>query len=198
MFDMENQRRHFRNHAATLNTYGPISVLDFKRPGSNEYRIRFVFENDYCRLHISGDLGELSAVNFNNMVIDKFYKDFVFDPQYFEEKVRSHERALYYWDEDGAREDLHRHLDDLEAWQLPAPYDSVDELLDDLLEDFDDRSGLATNDAAIHDLLTGIDPDWWEWAGSIGKRRTGIVELYMLAFRLAWEQLHGGENGNPG
>ena len=70
MIDLEIQKKYFENHVATFTDYGNIKILDFKNPNSNEYRIRFLFEQDYCRLHISGDLGELVAANYNNMTFE--------------------------------------------------------------------------------------------------------------------------------
>lgn len=61
--NLERQKENFRNHIAKLSDYGNIKILDFQRSDSSEYRIRFLFEEDYCRLHISGDLGELTATN---------------------------------------------------------------------------------------------------------------------------------------
>jgi hypothetical protein len=41
--------------------------------------------------------------------------------------------------------------------------------------------------------MTEIDPDAWEIIRDIGKQRTGIVELYFMAFSLAKEQIEGRE-----
>lgn len=70
--NLEKQKENFKNHRATFKDLGNIKILDFKKPNSTEYRIRFLFEEDYCRLHISGDLGELIAANYCNMCWDKF------------------------------------------------------------------------------------------------------------------------------
>ena len=128
--DLEKQKEHFKEHIATFTDYGNIKILDFKKPNSLEYRIRFLFEEDYCRLHISGDLGELIATNYNNMTYEKF-SDFVNDVGYFEQKIDCHNRPIYTYDEELAREEL--------------------------LE--------------------------------MAKKETGILELYMLAFKLAKEQI---------
>lgn len=53
--DLEKMKQKFKDHKATFADYGNIKILDFKKPNSTEYRIRFIFEEDYCRLHISGD-----------------------------------------------------------------------------------------------------------------------------------------------
>ena len=68
LIDIEKQKEHFKNHVATFTDYGNIKILDFKEPGTSHYRIRFLFEEDYYRLHISGDLGELIATNYNNVM----------------------------------------------------------------------------------------------------------------------------------
>ena len=67
MMNIEKQKEHFKNHVATFTDYGNIKILDFQEPGKSHYRIRFLFEEDYYRLHISGDLGELIATNYINM-----------------------------------------------------------------------------------------------------------------------------------
>lgn len=85
MTDLELQEKRFVNHVAKFTDYGNIKIVDFKMPDSGEYRIRFLFEEDYCRLHISGDLGELIATNYNNMTF-KGFSDFVNDIGYFEKK----------------------------------------------------------------------------------------------------------------
>ena len=43
---MENRtycnNEKFKNHIATFNDYGNIKIIDFKKPDSIEYRIRFI------------------------------------------------------------------------------------------------------------------------------------------------------------
>lgn len=56
-FNLELWKEIFRNHVAAFTDYGNIKVLDFKAP-DNVYRIRFLFEEGDCRLHITGDLSE--------------------------------------------------------------------------------------------------------------------------------------------
>lgn len=72
MIDLKVQKKQFVNHVAKFTDYGNIRIVDFKNPDSNEYRIRFLFEEDYCRLHISGDLGDLIASNYHNMTFKGF------------------------------------------------------------------------------------------------------------------------------
>lgn len=197
--NLEKQKEHFKNHIATFTDYGNIKILDFKAPNTLEYRIRFLFEEDYCRLHISGDLGELIASNYDNMTYEKF-SDYVNNTSYFEEKIDCHNRAIYVYDEDKARAELMQGAIDDGDWLIESDrysYEDDDEkrleyIIDDILEEFSNTTGISSSG---YDALSEINPDAWEFAYDIGKTETGILDLYMLAFKLAQEQL---QNKNTG
>lgn len=188
--NIEKQKEKFKDHVATYTDYGNIKIIDFKRPGSSDYRIRFLFEEDYYRLHISGDLGELIASNYNNMCY-KDFGDFVHNTGYFESKIDCHSRPIYVYDEEKAKKDLIEQLEWYD-WAKENEYSdwSIEERrdyeLDCILEDFYFETGLGIK---AYDRLSEIDPDCFEWISDIGKEKTGILELYMLAFKLATEQL---------
>ncbi len=199
MIDLEKQKQHFKNHIASFTDYGNVKILDFKNPKSSEYRIRFMFEEDYYRLHISGDLGELVATNYYNMTYDKF-SDFVNDIGYFEEKIDCHSRAIYFYDEDKARKDIVKYLKEYGLCCLIAErYDScfydedeaVDAFVDDVLEYFDERTGISSTG---FEKLSLIDYCAYEWYKDCGKDESGILELYMLAFKLAQDDLRKQES----
>ena len=188
MMNIEKQKEHFKNHIVTFTDYGNIKILDFKNPKTSHYRIRFLFEEDYYRLHISGDLGELIATNYNNMCYEDF-SDFVHNTGYFEGKVDCHNRPFYEYDYEKAKQDLQKRFEDYEVtseydWQTDEEY--REELIDDILDDLDSRNGLGSQ---AYDKLSEIDADCFEWIDTIGREETGILELYMLAFELAQEQL---------
>lgn len=189
--NLEKQKENFKNHVAKFTDYGNIKILDFKNPDSSNYRIRFLFEEDYCRLHISGDLGELIATNYNNMTFNKF-TDFVNNTGYFEEKIDCHSRHIYMYDEDLAREKLAEYIKEYELLDYTSKYDWEDEaermedIIDDIMEDFSDRTGISSKG---YDALCDLDCDCFEYAYNLGKKETGILDLYMLAFELAMEQI---------
>ena len=194
MIDLEVQRKHFENHIATFTDYGNIKIVDFKRPDSNEYRIRFLFEEDYCRLHISGDLGELIATNYNNMTF-KGFSDFVNNVGYFKGKINCHNRRIYTYDSDDAKEDLKELLEERDMmeevlqhdkYEWETDEDKLEEFYEGVLEDFSDDTGVGSKG---YDALSEYFSDVWEFIGDIGKRPTGILDMYMLAFKLATEQL---------
>ena len=188
LIDIEKQKEHFKNHVATLTDYSNIKILDFQEPGTSHYRIRFLFEEDYHRLHISGDLGELIATNYNNMCYEQF-SDFVHDTEYFEGKVNCHNREFYEYDYDKAKQELQERFEDYAVtseydWQTDEEY--REEKIDEILEDLNTYTGLGSK---AYDILSEIDGDCFEYIGHIGEVKTGILELYMLAFELAQQQL---------
>ena len=192
MIDLERQRENFKNHIATFTDYGNIKILDFKAPSTSHYRVRFMFEEDYCKLHISGDLGELIATNYNNMTY-KGFKDFVHDIGYFKEKIDCLSRRVYRYDEDEAKQDLLELIEEYDlkeelgqAYDWETEEESVNDVIDDILSDFDSDRGIGSSG---YDVASKYIDDFWENAEYIGREETGILDLYMLAFELATKQL---------
>ena len=191
--NLEKQKENFKNHVAKFTDYGNIKMLDFKNPGSSNYRIRFMFEEDYCRLHISGDLGELVATNYNNMTYEHF-SDFVNNTGYFEEKIDCHNRSIYVYDEDKARKDLLKIIDEYDlkeelgqVYSWESEEDSMNDVVDEILEDFSHERGIGSKG---YDVASEHISDFYEDVTYIGREETGILDLYMLAFKLAKEQLN--------
>ena len=194
MINLEHQKLCFKDHIATFTDYGNIKIVDFKKPNSGEYRIRFLFEEDYCRLHISGDLGELIASNYNNMTF-KGFSDFVNNVGYFKEKIDCHNRSIYTYDYEDAKEDLKELLEEWDVtedvlqhdrYEWETDEDKLEEFYEDVLEDFSEDTGVGSKG---YDALSEYFSDVWEFLGDIGKRPTGILDVYMLAFKLSTEQL---------
>lgn len=192
MIDLERQRENFKNHIATFVDYGNIKILDFKAPDTSHYRIRFMFEEDYCRLHISGDLGELIATNYNNMTYDGF-KAFVNNTGYFEEKIDCLSRKIYSYDENKAKQDLLELIEECglkeelgRVYKWKSEEESINDVIDDILLNFNYDTGIGSEgyDSASEHII-----DFWENVEYIGREETGILDLYMLAFELATEQL---------
>ena len=194
MTDLELQKKRFVNHVAKFTDYGNIKIVDFKMPDSGEYRIRFLFEEDYCRLHISGDLGELIATNCNNMTF-KGFSDFVNNIGYFKEKIDCHNRRIYTYDSRDAKKDLKELLEEWDMmeevlqhdrYEWETDEDKLEEFYEGVLEDFSEDTGVGSKG---YDALSEYFSDAWEFVSDIGKRPTGILDVYMLAFKLATEQL---------
>ncbi len=112
--NLEKQRENFKTILRNSRIMEILRFWILRRPESSHYRIRFLFEEDYCRLHISGDLGELVATNYSNMTYEKF-SDFVNNIGYFEEKIDCMNRKIYVYDEGQAREDILNLMDEYDV-----------------------------------------------------------------------------------
>lgn len=185
----EQHKFHFKNHRAHFQDLGNIKILDYAAPNTFEYRIRFLFEEDFYRLHISGDLGELIACNYCNMCFEKF-SDFLKDPYYFESKVDCCSRPLYACNKELAEKELREILDTAKdgGYLCVSDYcDDIDEIISGLMEELDDY----TISSAGHDTLMALTDNIADiqYTYTFGKERTGILELYLYAFDLAMQDL---------
>lgn len=203
MFDKKIQKMHFKDHVATFTDYGNIKILDFKAPNTNYYSIRFLFDEDYCKLHISGDLGSLTASNHNNMTYERF-KDFINNPDYFEQKVICASRPFYKYDKDKAEKDLLDYIDSYDLYDKIFDYfgynrsysedeETAKEFVnDEILTDFSDATGINSDGYSV--FANNIDADFYEYVQTIGREKTNILDLYLLAFELAVENLEKTKN----
>ena len=200
----EKIKERFKNHVATLTVLGnefpegSIKILDFQEPGCSNYYIRFLFDERNYTLTISGDLGFLVARNATNMTL-KGFKNFLYNPSYFKEKVRCSERPLKEYDEDAAVEDLKQYFEEYElideirekyGFEDDTDEDCINEAIESILR-FSDRESLG---AYGYDKLTELYSDAFEW--EVGIRWSEILDIYFVAYEMAMEQIeaNGGDD----
>lgn len=192
--DLELQKKMFDDHVATLKDYGDIKVLDFQKPESNYYRIRFIFEDDHDRVHISGDLGEMIAysyagLNFRNF-IDWCRRDSIF----FKLKVKCSSHPLYTYDRELAEEQLLQKAKDkytldriADYFDVCEPEDAVKPFIENVLDGFSDTEGIC--EIGVGTLLN-IDYSAFDPIDEIGlEEGPDVFDVYLLAFKLAYKQL---------
>lgn len=192
--NLELQKKEFADHVATLQDYGDIKVLDFQKPETNHYRIRFIFEEDHDRVHISGDLGELIAYNHAGLnfrdFIDYCYRHRV----WFKSKVLCSSRPLQTYDRELAEKQLKEKLKDKQLFdEVLAYFGDLDYevvtafFVGEVLVDFSGGGGIGEDGKW---LLSSIDSTGFWPIDEIGlDRGPDIVDLYLLAFKLAYRQL---------
>lgn len=192
--NLELQKKEFADHIATLKDYGDIKVLDFQKPETNHYRIRFIFEEDHDRVHISGDLGELIAYNHAGLnfrdFIDYCYRHRV----WFKSKVLCSSRPLQTYDRKLAEKQLKEKLKDRQLFdEVLAYFGDLDYevvtafFVGEVLVDFSGGGGIG-EDGKL--LLSSIDSTGFWPIDEIGlEKGPDIIDLYLLAFKLAYKQL---------
>lgn len=192
--DLELQKKMFADHVATLRDYGDIKIVDFQKPGSNYYRIRFIFEEDHDRVHISGDLGELIAYNHAGLSFRRFIDYCYRHRVWFKTKVLCSSRPLQTYNQELAEKQLTEKLKDKLLFdKVSAYFGDLDRevvtafLVERALGDFSDDGGIGEDGEK---MLSEIDFTGFWPIDEIGlEKGPDIVDLYLLAFKLAFRQL---------
>lgn len=192
--NLELQKEMFADHIATLKDYGDIKVLDFQKPESNYYRIRFMFEEDHDRVHISGDLGELIAYDCAGLNFRSFIDYCRRGPFWFKVHVRCSSHPLYTYDRELAKKQLIEKLKEKYLFNEVRDYlgvskgeDALKPFLDSVLYGFSDTEGICEKGEVT---LINIDYSAFDPIDEIGlEEGPDIVDLYLLAFKLAYRQL---------
>jgi len=132
------------------------------------------------------------------MVYEKFASDYVNNIDYFKGKIDCHSRPIYSYCKEDAEADLREYLQEHNLVEDILQHDRYDwatdedkwnEFLHDVFEDFTPENGIGSKG---QDVLSEYVDDVWEFVSGIGRRETGMLDLYMLAFTLAQEQLKEG------
>ena len=123
------------------------------------------------------------------MTFEKF-NDFVNNVGYFTSKIDCLSRDIFYYDECKARNDLKELIEEYDVEENfmfdRFDFETLDDVIDDILIDFDEEHGIGNKG---YEELSKVFDDAWEFVSNIGKEETGIIDLYMLAFKLAINKL---------
>ena len=190
---MESFAHYFNKHIAKKIELDDITIIDYHSPEYKQmYNLRYIFDKKNSSLAITGDFGELVAVNFNNMGNwEDFYKDFTNNPGYFIEKIKASSRNLFVYDEDEAKKII------LEYFFDNKRYEDLDEndryYFDELFEYFDDRHGFKHITDTVREFLSEQDSEYYETLEFAGKKVSEIVLLYLDAYKRAYESIKNEE-----
>lgn len=192
--DLELQKEMFADHIATLKDYGDIKVLDFQKPESNYYRIRFIFEEDHDRVHISGDLGELIAYIYAGLNFRSFIDWCRRDSIFFKLKVKCSSHPLYTYDRELAEKQLLQMTKDnytlnriADYFDVCEPEEAVEPFIEKVLDGFSDTDGICEIGER---MLLNIDYSAFDPIDEIGlEEGPDVFDVYLLAFKLAFRQL---------
>lgn len=192
--DLELQKEMFADHIATLRDYGDIKIVDFQKPESNYYRIRFIFEDDHDRVHISGDLGELIAYNYAGLNFRNFIDYCRRDCIFFKVRVKCSSNPLYTYDRELAEKQLLQKTKDnytldriADYFDVCEPEEAVEPFIEKVLDGFSDTDGICEIGER---MLLNIDYSAFDPIDEIGlEEGPDVFDVYLLAFKLAFRQL---------
>lgn len=206
MYTEEMARGWFKDHVATFANYGNIKVVDFVNPDEAESRIRFLFEEDFKRLIITGDTVELVMADYF-LRFDTFDK-YANDIERFKKGILIINKPLYTYNSESKMENdimdyilRNGFLHDV-AHQLRGDHNSTltdeqvvkSEFMSDLLYYWEPYRDIGIGFYGYTKLLqNGVDVSL-EDVEKFGAEETGILDVCACAWKMAMEQLRGKNN----
>lgn len=200
---VERSVRAFGNHKARYVRGWAVDILDWKIPGTLNYWVRMVFDHerdDTKAVYISGDLGEAVVYPTCGATLGSMASCFTrrledgsidVNDSYFIEKVKC-SSDLYDWRMDWFKEDLRdiyksNYGDEGEEGELE---DFFDEYCDGYFGSVTVDNGVhITSDGATDKLEEIFGMDYDEFIYGCGRRVSERIVLWLVAMRLAYEQI---------
>jgi hypothetical protein len=173
----EEIKRWFKDHVATLTKYGDIEILDWHKPDTCIFAVRYVF--DGCHMYVSGDLGE-AVFRFTEKAYPQQIATYSLD--YFDEKMRAFCDAERDFDRDVAK----KYLIEMKNEDV-----ITESKYNELLALADQCTSVREWERQIYDL--DIMSDAWEWLPGIGSVIPMRVESYLIGLKMAVAQLESKE-----
>lgn len=183
----------FKDHVAEYEKLNDrVSILEWGKPGTNLYRVRYVF--DGYMLFISGDLGEaVFRLTWNGA--PGSFKDV--NLGYFFGKLVAHHGDKYDFDSTEAVKELkewkERYLND-----YGCTGDDV-EIFDELIHLTSECNSMKDWEfklpyTGLYDKLSELDQDCCEWVFGVGKSIPVRIRGYLIGLKIALKQLEIQEN----
>lgn len=147
----------FKDHIASREDHGPLSVITYQKPNDSMYGLRFIFDNDWSTLTITGDSLNAIFTNCNNMGSpDRLYQT-CFEPNKHVCSYGDYELSYDIGYLAGKRrtEILYDGLDDLTYGDIKDHIETVLNVVDITNNDYDGSLNNDLNDAfeALIDTL---------------------------------------------
>lgn len=174
------RNKDFREHKATLQRFGPITVIDWRRPNTGAYAMRYVCDGNF--VFITGDLG--------TAVFDLTWQadEHAFDGRtlaYLHEKLETSsepDRAMEF-DPAHAEESIHVHYADAaDQYMVGFCAENASCCFD--LRDW--HEWLAQNGKKLEKRM---DANWFETLPNIGSVYCQRFLLWVTGLQMASEQL---------
>lgn len=188
----ELKEHWFKDHKAVLTKRGDLEVLDWRKPGTSNYAVRYVF--DGYRMYIGGDIGEAIFNLTWKAHIDSFNDVNI---GYFVSKMAAGEKTT--WDSEAAVESLTEWKNE----RLESPEDYFEDkteqtkfeiLVDNLICAADDCNSKEQwswqyVNGEYESDISKYDADYWEWMYDIGNVVPYHTYGFLIGLQMASEQL---------
>ena len=198
--DKKIVQHSLKDHVASCIDLGIVQIIDLKRPGHvHEESIRYLFDNEECRLTISGDYGNVIVWNgygHSNINVNDIHCYFDY-PDYFVEKIRANEEGkLYRYEEELAKLQLDEalfYVDDSDLINAAYLDGNKETFINDLMYEFTCYDGFQHIGSSIYsDVLDRLDEGLISEMIDMGKVFSRRIYFYLEGLKIAMKQLHIG------
>ena len=178
--------RIFENHKATLLINNDrYCIIDWRNEnGTVVHYINYVLDKQRGVFMISGDMGECIAHWGNKLSVHNLCKYIYNDVGYFISKFCC-SSLRYTFDDKDILKDIKQFIQFIDT-------DCDDVLWSDVMDEIEDS---RRDDYYFHpnenlrEILRDLDPDFWKWISTCGRKIHPNVKIWALGFKLAVEQL---------
>lgn len=186
----------FKDHKATVKKYDEITVLDWRKPGTNNYAVRYVL--DGYRMYISGDIGE-AVFNLTWKATIESFNDL--NIGYFVSKMAAGEKTTYESEvaEKALIEWKNERLEEPEAFFNSEAEQAEFEILVDRLIDAANECNSTEQwawqfvNGEYEEDISKFDCDYWEWMYNIGNAVPYHAYGFLIGLQMAAKQLKESE-----
>lgn len=192
-----------KSNVATYRRGNQLDILDFKRPGTIEYYLRMVFDHESrhtSAVYISGDLGEAVIYPTCTPTLEGMANCFTrilngeieINRGYFIEKIKTASN-IYTFDPDDFVADLRQVCKD-RFGEDAKECEELEEFIEEEINNFSAHGVTFSSEGVTieHDAkerLEGIITDCESDLYDCGRRVHPRIVLWLVALRLAWEQV---------
>jgi hypothetical protein len=181
----------FPEHVATVTEYEKVTILDWKKPGTNGYAVRYIFAGN--KLYVSGDIGE-AIFDLTWYATIQSFKDI--DISYLMGKLSCSRREKYDFVEAKAHQELDEWREErLEDMEHDEEYTAeIQEVYEGIQGAIAESGGVEDFDREIfrvyHDVSTQhVDSEDFSMIHDFGKQLNSVFPAYLLGIKMAIEQL---------
>lgn len=182
----------FKDHVATYTKINDdLRILDWKRPNSIEFSVRYVMDGHY--LYITGDLYSAIFCFSDYATLEKLGR---YNMYYFCSKLSTMQKKGHDFNTDLAIKQLVEKKN-----EFKEEYDYTESELKPV---FDELIMLANDSSSSDDWANNVnfnytgdifDYDMHEWVYDIGEETSIYLIAYLTGLQMAYEQIFGGNKG---
>lgn len=189
--EAEIKNRWFKDHVATVTEHEGVTILDWRKPGTNMYAVRYIFSGN--RLFISGDLGDAIYWLTWKATIASFEDVGL---HYLMGKLTCCSRERWNFDEDKARKELKDwYKESIEGYEDDKEVVSAAKEISHAVEGIiPEYSYFQHYNNAVGYVLQDLNQDVFDYEtfayiADFGKSLPIVFVAYLLGIKMANEQI---------